>query len=60
MTKRDYIAFAELFKSLDAGPYTCPDVLDVCYKTADIFQQNNIRFNRERYLLACGVRKEDV
>lgn len=60
MTKRDYVAFAEMFKSLEAGPYTCPDVLSVVYKTADIFARDNSRFDRARFLLACGVRQEDI
>lgn len=60
MTKKDYEVFARMFKSLEAGPYTCPDVLSVVRKTADIFQTDNSRFNRERFLLAAGCRPEDA
>lgn len=52
--------FAAMFKSLPNGPYTCPDVLDVCLKTARIFERDNTRFDRKRYLLACGVREIDI
>lgn len=70
MTKKDYIAFASLFSSyrpegnLDderpaIGVYACPEVLAICKGTARIFQNDNGRFDRDRYLAACGVRKED-
>jgi hypothetical protein len=59
MTKKDYEKFAKMFRTLEAGPYTCPDVLEVCYKTADIFGEDNPRFDKGRYLKACGVRPED-
>jgi hypothetical protein len=29
------------------------------YKTADIFGEDNPRFDKGRYLKACGVRPED-
>lgn len=58
MTKKDYIAFAQLFRDLPEGVYTCPDVLEVCLRTARLFAADNGRFDRDRYLEACGVKRE--
>ena len=57
MTKKDYIAFARLF--IEANVYTCPETLELCKRTADLFARDNSRFDRNRYLDACGVRPED-
>jgi hypothetical protein len=66
MTKKDYEAFARMFRSYmsyptaETGVYTCPEVLDICKLTANLFGQDNARFDRERYLRACGVRPGDL
>lgn len=64
MTKKDYQAFADMFKSYATGEgaggvYQCPETLEICKRTANIFANDNPRFDRDRYLAACGVRKED-
>ena len=57
MTKKDYIKFARLFKEI--GVYDCSDTLLIVKRTADIFAEDNGRFDRGRFLDACGVRAED-
>lgn len=64
MTKKDYEVFARMFSSYAtqdgaAGVYQCPETLEICKRTADIFSNDNPRFDRQRYLAACGVRIED-
>lgn len=67
MTRKDYEQFAAMFRVMLAeeqntipGPYVCPELMRACKGTADIFARDNARFDRTRYLKACGVRMEDI
>lgn len=65
MTKKDYIAIAQVLR--DAGdrplvphykePETRADVLlDVALMLADVLEQDNSKFSRERFLTACNCK----
>ena len=68
MTRKDYVKFAEMLKQIKidsnvqgAGYYgllTFDDLQHnvLAHKTADIFAADNSRFDRVRYLAACGVK----
>ena len=59
MTRKDYVRFAAMFKSLRSQLMFLRNsglVLEnVANKTADIFEQDNPAFDRARFLKACGV-----
>lgn len=63
MTRKDYIAAAELLRRV-AKTHNDPLCERVCLSVAtglaDIFAQDNRRFDRTRFLLACGVSDQDV
>jgi hypothetical protein len=55
MTRKDYVLIAEVLKNFkgDGG-----DVIDrdqISYRLADTFALENPRFDRDRFLVACGV-----
>lgn len=61
MTKKDYEAFAGMFRTYgEAGVYTCPEVLALAKESAKLFQRDNPKFDRDRYLKACGAKLEDI
>ena len=54
MTKKHYVAIAEIIKSeAMATPYGYR--ADIAGKLADYFKQDNPKFDRERFLTACGI-----
>ena len=57
MTRKDYVAFAEMFEKLPR--HSAIDPYDVWYLAvqgaADIFQRDNPAFDKRRFLDACGV-----
>ena len=67
MSKKDYIKFAEMFNqqladlnrnSFDDTNYQAiATVVVIAELTADIFEQDNPRFNRSKFLVACGTKE---
>jgi hypothetical protein len=62
MTRKDYIRFAAMFKVQRAyvGQFKSGDMMrltieSIANETATIFEQDNARFDRARFLKACGV-----
>lgn len=63
MTKKDYIKFAQMLKreqpatlySIDESDVTTVTWQCIVESTADIFAEDNPRFDRERFLRACGL-----
>lgn len=61
MSKKDYIKFAAMIKERmpEAKQLIRPDsfiMLDeIARAMADIFQDDNPNFNRDRFLKACGI-----
>ena len=69
MTKKDYVKIADVIAynrnntGLAPGQWTSDDTLagylvalnDVAYMMADKMQQDNPRFDRARFLKACGL-----
>ena len=56
MTKKDYEKFANLIKVRTIQRvdwYT--EMFMLASEMAKIFQEDNPRFNREKFLIACGV-----
>lgn len=60
MTKKNYVAIAEIlahhakhYEDIKEFKF----LVDVCDQLADYFEQDNPRFDRERFLSACGVEK---
>jgi hypothetical protein len=60
VSKKDYVAIAAELRALathDLFAYDHVRILSA--KLADIFKADNARFDRERFLPACGIRKDD-
>lgn len=61
MTRKDYVLIADTIANLreqqrDAGPFTNnPSLLEVAEELAHALQGDNPRFDRDRFLVACGV-----
>lgn len=57
MTKKDYIAIAKILKEVRGTNYKHPENMcdHVAYRLCDVFQADNSAFDRNRFLLACGV-----
>lgn len=64
MTRKDYIKFAGLFagemalaqSAASQGDFArVTQVRNIVLSTADIFAQDNPRFDRERFYTACGL-----
>jgi hypothetical protein len=54
MTRKDYVILAEVIKNLDEviDSYALEVLAD---NMADALESDNPRFNRHRFLVACGV-----
>jgi len=50
MTKKDYQKIAELISLEVDGPG-----IDFIYKLMDILEDDNPRFDRKKFLTACGI-----
>jgi hypothetical protein len=66
MSKKDYEKFAQIF--LDTKPPRPPHAPDfgrytvwfsVLIRMTDVFKDDNPRFDRNRFLEACGLNEED-
>jgi hypothetical protein len=57
MTRKDYIATADILDTLvaTATEESMPHILDAIDEFADMFKRDNERFDRTRFLNACGV-----
>ncbi len=60
MTRKDYIAFAKIIRAhrerwLDEDCGECPPILAIADDMADLFSNDNPRFDRQRFLQACGT-----
>ena len=51
-TQRHYIAIAECVKDTEK---IC-DQHEIAYALSDLFARDNPRFDREKFLVACGIR----
>ena len=58
MTKKDYIAIANAIKG-ERGCHSDPACIETCDSLADAiayeFEKDSARFDRARFLKACGV-----
>lgn len=61
VTKKDFENVARCFKKIFDGEQSAQDafitrnVADLAHSVADIFAESNPRFDRMRFLIACGV-----
>lgn len=57
MTRKDYVMIAEVLKrSSEGGIFEKPlPIKDLVYRFADKLHQDNPRFDRERFMEACGL-----
>ena len=63
LTKKDFKAVAEIIKVANIGhlnshgrPTACKFAIDgITRKLADYFATQNLRFDRERFMKACGL-----
>ena len=58
MSRKDYVKFAELFSTYYADPHppmTNPETVAYFFsmRVADLFAEDNGRFDRERFIGAC-------
>lgn len=56
MTKKDYIAIANAFAALNKITKGKAIHEQYCIALANVLQADNPRFDRERFLEACGVK----
>ena len=59
MTRKDYVKFAAMLKAMraDTATYLAEEMVNVvCANTADIFAEDNPRFDHDRFFTACGVK----
>lgn len=59
-SRKDYIAVAAAVRqAVDNtachAPQAVPCVQDLAYRLAEVFTQDNPRFDRQRFLTACGL-----
>lgn len=55
MTRKDYVLIAEAIrKETDSSVTDSHIVRRVAYAIADVLQRDNIRFNSETFIKACG------
>lgn len=54
MTKKDYEAVASTLATVDGEAMT---VASIACGLADVFARDNVRFDRDRFLTACGIGK---
>ena len=52
MTKKDYIAIARVIEDINSRKATGYRIAEIF---ADMLYRDNDRFDRDRFLLACGV-----
>ena len=57
MTRKDYIATADILEVLvaTATDESFPDVQDAIDSFAEMFAKDNPRFDRKRFVEACGI-----
>lgn len=56
MTRKDYVATADILDVLvSTAGENLPDVLDAVDAFAEMFAKDNPRFDRTRFVNACGV-----
>lgn len=55
MTKRDYEAFAKIFAEGMISPQHRASVEWLAHQAAEVFARDNGRFDKARFLAACGV-----
>lgn len=57
MTKKDYIAIARVLKSAEFAESTANMTRDyIAREMATMLARDNSRFDRDRFLAACGVK----
>lgn len=56
MTKKDYVAIAEVISGWTiSGPAEREQSRAIAEKLAVVFKRDNPRFDRARFLAACGI-----
>jgi hypothetical protein len=58
MTRKDYIRFEAMLKDMHVATnplQSRPAITEVSIRAADIFAADNARFDRAKFLKACGV-----
>lgn len=53
--RRHYQAIADVIKASDRDLFSQSEVLGMALRLADMLQADNPRFDRARFLAACGV-----
>lgn len=59
MTKKHYEAIAVILKSFNSGLLTNVCIKPMAKHLAEYFEQENPRFNRDKFLTACGIETEN-
>jgi hypothetical protein len=54
MTRKDYVIIAEVIAT--SWHASADSKADLAYKFADELEADNPRFDRDRFLVACGVK----
>ena len=55
MTRKNYVRAAEILSGLNANGFEVSGYEELCNAFADMFAADNSRFDRERFLTACGL-----
>jgi hypothetical protein len=58
MTKKNYIAIASMMNQVDKSELSTGQktlFVDICNRLADIFENDNPRFDYSKFVRACGI-----
>jgi len=61
MHKKDYIAIAKIIKGIDSGYLEREGLTEIefiMHKLCDYFEKDNQKFNKEKFIEACGFLRE--
>lgn len=63
MTRKDYVATAEILEVLVASTDTIDElnlIIDAVDQFAEMFAKDNPRFDRTRFVRACGIYEHEL
>jgi hypothetical protein len=55
MTRKDYVMIADILKGQQKAHNDLETIEEIAYNFADVLEEDNPRFDRHRFLVACGV-----
>lgn len=56
MTRKDYVMIADILKGQQKAHNDLETIEEIAYSFADVLEEDNPRFDRHKFLVACGVK----